>query len=312
MKLKKIKEGKIEFWIPSEDKYKAPVFYNPEGEFVRDISISVIQTFQREFNKRIIILDALSGTGARGLRYAKEITNVKKVFLNDKNPVAVKLIKKNVKNNRLSKKCEIKNLDANVLMHQKVFNVIDLDPFGTPNIFLDSASRSIYHKGLLAITATDQAPLCGTYPLTCLKKYGILSIKTDYYAELGVRILISNIILSLAKREKAFIPLLIHSTKHYFRIFGKIEHLGKIRNLLKDFGYVMDCSCGNREYGEIKEKCFCGKKFKICGSVYLGKIIDKEFCKKVLKDLEKRDFRLKKDEEKLMKLLIEEAEMPPF
>ena len=190
--------------------------------------------------------------------------------------------------------------------------MIDIDPFGTPVPYLDSAARSIYHKGFLCVTATDQAPLCGTYPLTCLRKYGIRSLKTDYYAELGMRILITNIILALSKRERVFIPLLMHARKHYFRVIGKIEHLGKMKDVLKDFGYVMDCSCGNREQGEIKERCFCGKKFNIVGPVYLGSILDKKFCKKVLADLRKRDFNLEKQEEKLMKLLIEEADMPAF
>jgi tRNA (guanine26-N2/guanine27-N2)-dimethyltransferase len=312
MKLKKIEEGKIKFWVPEGRIYDAAVFYNSEAELLRDISISAIQTFQKDFKNKITICDALAGTGVRGLRYAKEIKNIKKVVLNDKNPVAVKLIKKNIKENKLTRKCEAVRGDANVLLHQNVFNVIDIDPFGTPVIFLDSAARSTYHKGFLCVTATDQASLCGTYPLTCLRKYGIRSLKTDYYAELGMRILITNIILTLSKRERAFIPLLSYSTKHYFRVSGKIEHLGKIKDILKEFGYVMDCSCGNRESGELKEKCFCGKKFNIVGPVYLGNILDKKFCKKILTDLKKRKFKLEKQEEKLLKLLIDEADMPAF
>jgi tRNA (guanine26-N2/guanine27-N2)-dimethyltransferase len=312
MKLKKVEEGKIKFWVPEGRIYDAPVFYNPEAELLRDISVSAIQTFQKEFKEKITICDALAGTGIRGLRYAKEINNIKKVVLNDKNPVAVKLIKKNIKENKLARKCEAVKGDANVLLHQNVFNVIDIDPFGTPVNFLDSAARSIYHRGFLCVTATDQAPLCGTYPLTCLRKYGICSLKTDYYAELGIRILITNIILTLSKRDRAFIPLLSHSTKHYFRVFGKIEHLEKIKDILKEFGYVMDCSCGNREFGKISEKCSCGKKFSIVGPLYLGKIVNSNFCKKVLADLTKRKFNLEKQEEKLLELLIDEADMPAF
>lgn len=312
MKLKKIQEGKIKIFAPVGRIYDTPVFYNPEMELSRDISLSALQVFQKQFKKKLNICDALAATGIRGLRYAKEVPNVKEVILNDKNPVAVKIISKNIKENKLSKKCKANKSDANVLLHQNVFNVIDIDPFGSPNIFLDSVARSIYHKGFLAITATDTAPLAGTYPLACLKKYGILSMKTDYYAELGMRILISHIILTLSRRERAFIPLLMHSTRHYYRVFGKIEHLGKIRNLLKNFGYVMDCKCGNREYGELKENCYCGKKFRIIGPIYLGSILDKKFCKKILADIRKRDFRLKREEEKLLKLLIKESDMPPF
>lgn len=312
MKLRKVKEGKVKFWVPEGRIYDVPVFYNPEAELLRDISILAIQIFQEQFNDKITICDALSGTGIRGLRYAKEIKGVKEVVLNDKNPVAVKLIKKNIKENKLSRKCKASKGDANILFFQNIFNVIDIDPFGTPVSFLDSAARSIYHRGFLCVTATDQAPLSGTYPLTCMRKYGIASMKTDYYAELGMRILITNIMLTLSKRERVFVPLLMHATKHYFRVYGKIEHLGKMKDMLKEFGYVMHCSCGNREHGELKEKCLCGKKFKIVGPLYLGSILDKKFCKNVLVDLRKRNFNFGKQEEKLLNLLIEEADMPVF
>ncbi|MFH0929226.1 MAG: tRNA (guanine(10)-N(2))-dimethyltransferase [Candidatus Aenigmatarchaeota archaeon] len=312
MKLKKIKEGKAKIWIPMEDKHKASVFYNPEAELLRDLSISAIQVFQKDFDDKISICDALSGTGARGLRYAKEIKNAKEVVLNDNNPVAVRLIKKNIKENKLTKKCKTSKSDANVLLHQNVFVVIDIDPFGSPVNFLDSAARSIHHKGLLCVTATDQAPLSGTYPLKCLKKYGLKSMKTEYYAELGIRILLTNIILALSKRERAFIPMITHSDRHYFRTIGRIESLGKINDLVNEFGYVMHCSCGNRVFGKIKEKCSCGKDFQITGPLYLGEINNKTFCKKVLEDLKERKFALAKKEEKLLDMLIAEAGMPPF
>jgi len=310
MKLKKIQEGKIKLWIPLEDKYKASVFYNPDGEINRDISVAALQVFQRNFKEKIIVCDALSATGIMGLRYAKEVLGIKKVILNDKNPLAVKLIRKNVKENKL-KNCLISNEDANILLRKNVFVAIDLDPFGSPSIFMDSVSRSIYHKGFLAITATDQSALAGTYPEACLRKYGIKSLKTEFYNELGIRILISFIILNLARYDRAFIPLLSFASKHYYRVFGKIEHAGQISKILKYFKYVSYCSCGNREVG-IKEKCFCGKSIKTIGPIYVGNISNKDFCKDALKEIKKRNYKLKKEEEKIISYLIREAEMPAF
>jgi tRNA (guanine26-N2/guanine27-N2)-dimethyltransferase len=176
---------------------------------------------------------------------------------------------------------------------------------------MDSAARSIYHKGFLAVTATDQSALAGTYPESCLRKYGIKPIKTEFYNELGIRILISFIILTLARYDRAFIPLLSFASKHYYRVFGKIEHAGQISDLLKNFKYVSYCSCGNRKIG-VNEKCFCGKNFMLLGPIFVGNICDEKFCKKVLIDAKKRNFRLKKEEEKLLRFLIEEADSPAF
>ena len=43
------------------------------------------------------------------------------------------------------------------------FDCIDLDPYGSPSIFLDSAIRSVKNGGLLLVTATDAGPLCGSF-----------------------------------------------------------------------------------------------------------------------------------------------------
>lgn len=60
----------------------------------------------------------------------------------------------------------------------KRFAVIDLDPYGCPSIFLDSAVQSIQDGGILLVTATDMAILAGNTPETCYSKYGAISLKT--------------------------------------------------------------------------------------------------------------------------------------
>ena len=57
------------------------------------------------------------------------------------------------------------------------FDVIDIDPYGTPSIFLDAAIQAVAEGGLLCITATDMPVLCGKYSETCFAKYGATSLK---------------------------------------------------------------------------------------------------------------------------------------
>jgi tRNA (guanine26-N2/guanine27-N2)-dimethyltransferase len=313
MKFKKIQEGDVKISVPEGVIYDASVFYNPEGEMTRDVSISAFQVFQKEFEGKITICDALAGSGVKGLRYAKEISGIKKVSINDKNPSAVRLIKKNAKANKLTKKCSITEEDASLLMRNNSFDIIDLDPFGSPNTFIDSAAKSIYHKGFMCVTATDQSALAGTYPDSCLRKYGIKPIKSEFYNELGVRILLSFVMLNLARYDKAFVPKLCFSDRHYYKVFGKIEHAGKITELLKEFGYVNYCPvCGDRKFGKVEKIDSNGHNFINCGLIYLGNMNDRAFCEKVLEDIKTRNFRIKKDEMKLMNTIIDESEMPPF
>ena len=307
----KITEGKVEFFAPVQKKKtktrNVSTFYNEQMEFSRDISVAVLAIFLEQ-QKLKDGCDCLAASGIRGLRYAKECGLP--MTLNDLNPTAVRSIKKNIKHNNLGKKCTVTKSDASLLMRENIFGFIDIDPFGSPVTFLDSAARSVYHRGLLAVTATDTAPLSGTFPLTCLKKYGVKSIKTPFYSELGLRILITNIILSCARYDKAFVPILSHATSHYFRTFGKIEHLGKIAPLLKQFGYVYYCSCGRHYCGELVTKCKCKRKPEVCGPIYLGPIQDKSFATKVKKYIAKKKFPLWESEMKLLKSLESELDLP--
>ena len=88
---------------------RGTVFYNPVQEFNRDISIMAIREFskirqeeravkQKEF-KGISILEALSATGLRSVRYTKEIENINTLVANDIDPTATDLMKMNFEYN---------------------------------------------------------------------------------------------------------------------------------------------------------------------------------------------------------------------
>jgi len=281
MKLEIKKEGKIKFFVPTGRKItkKDEVFYNPEMKFDRDLS-EVIASILKPKK----ICDCLAGSGVRSLRY-KSILDNSEVVANDKNPKASELIKKNARLNKF--KIRVENKEANVLLFGEKFDFIDIDPFGSPIYFLDSCARAIKNRGSIAITATDTAPLCGTSPLTCLRRYGIKSLRTDFSKELGLRILISATIKNFARYDLAFKPIFSYCRRHYFRVFGKIERGAKRADkLLKNFDYFSYCQkCGWRK-GGIFEKCgFCGNKTSLIREIYLGDFAQKEFCNKILEKL---------------------------
>lgn len=122
----------------------------------------------------------------------------------------------------------------------KRFNVIDLDPYGCPNRFLDGAVQSLCDGGLLLVTATDMAVLAGNTPEACFVKYGTVPLKTKcchemvnyyviFYCNLtftfkfkAIRILL-RCIEGHANRYGRYIePLLSISADFYIRVFVKI------------------------------------------------------------------------------------------
>ena len=281
MKLELKKEGKIKFFVPAARKItkKDEVFYNPEMKFDRDLSEIIVSILKPKK-----ICDCLAASGVRGLRY-KSVLDSAEVVANDKNPKASELIKKNSELNKLG--IRVENKDANVLLSEEKFDFIDIDPFGSPIYFLDSCARAIKNKGSVAITATDTAPLCGTYSETCLRRYGIKSFRVDFAKELGLRILLSAVIKNFAKYDLSFKPLFSYYKRHYFRIFGSVEQgAKKVDKLLEEFDYLSYCErCGWRKKG-IFEKCgFCGSKVILIQNLYLGNFAQKEFCNKILEKL---------------------------
>ena len=64
------------------------------------------------------------------------------------------------------------------------FHIIDLDPYGSPAPFLDSAIQAIVEGGLLMVTCTDMAVLCGNHGETCYAKYGSYPVKSKFCHEM--------------------------------------------------------------------------------------------------------------------------------
>lgn len=259
---------------------KPAVFYNPKMALNRDICCSVVKTLG---GKKIKFLDLLAGSGAKGIRAANETEC--STHLNDANPDAYKLIKRNAKLNRL--KVTVSNENANSLLKESAsFNFIDIDPFGSPVPFLDSAVMAM-REGYIGITATDTAPLCGVYPTACFRKYGAVPLKCEFCHEVGMRILIGHAARVCAKYSKGMSCLLSHSTEHYFRVYVRIE-TGKKKadETLKEIGYLYySRERLNREYekGFLPQAKAGGLANAIAGPLWLGKIKDTEFCKRVLK-----------------------------
>ncbi|MBM4401586.1 MAG: tRNA (guanine(10)-N(2))-dimethyltransferase, partial [Crenarchaeota archaeon] len=259
-----VKEGKVKVLVPKLSAFvkqpsdyapsKAPVFYNPVMELNRDIAVLALQAHQCIVNREISICEPLTGSGIRGVRFAAEIRDVKKVVISDINERAVKLAKHNVHLNGLQNRITVKHKDANCLLSchgapHKRFDVVDVDPFGSPVPYLDSAIRALRNNGLLAVTATDLAPLCGVHSKACVRKYGGKPLRTEYCHELAVRLLAGCIVTVAAKHDIGIRVVFSHCTDHYVRVYVEIGYgAKKADESVKNLGYLLHCfNCLHRE-----------------------------------------------------------------
>ena len=333
MNTKTIIEGTTKVLVPiplegvSFPPSAAPVFYNPQMELNRDINVAATAAFVNRLILKlqshrdivpadITYVDALSASGIRGIRVANELGI--SAVLNDWNEDSYDLIVKNIELNNLSETTTASRKDANVLLHEKRFNIVDLDPFGTPTPFLDAAARSAVH--LLEVTATDTAPLCGAHLNSGIRKYAAVPLNNEYHSEMGMRILLGKIARELAKHEKAMIPLLSHATRHYVRTYVQVQKGAKRTDkTLKEMGFISNCpNCGFRKpvFGlavHIDKECpICGTTTEIAGPLWLGQLHEVEFCNEVLLELEKRHLKTKEKAMKIITLCRDELNIPMF
>jgi tRNA (guanine26-N2/guanine27-N2)-dimethyltransferase len=302
---------------------KAPVFYNPVMELNRDVAVLALQAYQRMVDHQISACEPLASCGIRGVRFAVEIQGVK-VVMNDISKKAVQIALHNAHMNGVADRTIVENKDANLLLSEHAvprsrFDAIDLDPFGSPVPYVDSAVRALRDHGLLALTATDMAPLCGVHPKACIRKYGGKPLRTEYCHELAARLLAGCLATVSAKHEIGLQVLFSHSAEHYVRVYAVLDYGAKMADqTLSNMGYVLHCfKCFHRE--SLKglsglghaEKCpECNSKLSVGGPLWLGKMLDKNFCQ--LMEEEAKCKKLGKNEkiQKILALAKNEADAP--
>jgi len=182
--------------------------------------------------KPIRILEGMAASGLRAIRYSRELDNVGCVVANDLDPAAIEAIARNKEFNarhsadaaeRVSKVvCHGADVRLVMMQHEKMFDAVDVDPYGTPSTLLDGAVQAVVDGGLLLCTATDMAVLCGNNGEVCWTKYGSYPLRAPFCHEQAVRILLGAINAAAGKYKRHIVPMLSVSVDFYVRCFVRV------------------------------------------------------------------------------------------
>lgn len=324
-----LKEGTTTILFP-----KNHVFYNPVQQYNRDLSSLAIRTFGKRLSaertlKRsrkgekatddrpfMHLLEALSASGLRAIRYSKEVPLLEKVVANDLSKDAVRSIQLNIDyNGAKNVVAQHSNAITHMATHGDEYHIIDLDPYGTVAPFVDSALNAVKNGGLLLITCTDLGVLAGNgYPEKCYSLYGGVNVWGDATHESALRLVLGLVARSGGKYGIAIEPLLSLSIDFYVRVFVRVWRKPvKVKELMSANTLVAKCSgchssvmqrMGKMEsldnggksrtkYGlakveqEFTAQCVhCGFSNHICGPMWGGKLHNKEFVEEMLQELE--------------------------
>ncbi|WP_435347885.1 tRNA (guanine(26)-N(2))-dimethyltransferase [Haloarchaeobius sp. HRN-SO-5] len=276
-----VTEGNVSLSVPDQDGDRThdSVFFNPVQEFNRDLTVAVLRAYREREDRAETYLDAMTASGVRGVRAASEGWDVTCCDVDEE---AVELARENLARNDLDARVVHRNVNA--LMHDEVFDVVDLDPFGTPMPFADAAFANA--RDLVCVTATDTAPLCGAHFDSGVRSYAAVPRNTDYHAEMGVRILLGALARSAARFDVGVTPLLTHATSHYVRTYLDLSHRATDSNAsIDELGFLHhceDCLYRDAEQGLIPHppdlcpRCD-GNRVLTAGPVWLGPYRDRSF-----------------------------------
>jgi len=333
IKLTEVSEGLVSILVPDLALYSkgrrvvepawAPVFYNPATRVSRDISVALLAAYAESVRREgIRVCEPLSATGVRGLRYAAEVAEVEEVVINDRSKLAYDLQVENIARNALSDKVRAYNREARALLLEcaergEKFDVVDIDPFGSPAPFVEAALAALKHKGLLMITATDLAPLFGVAPNSCRRKYFAVPLRSEFSKEVGARILAAFVIREAAKMNIAAQPIYSFLSGHSLRLaFITLRSRSRASALINRLGGVVYCPrCAYRAfsaYPPLERACpNCGAEVVVGGPVWTGELWDAAFSLSVLEHYRKRSY-LSQAGLRTVELIALEASSPPL
>eukprot|EP00003_Mantamonas_plastica_P031118 TRINITY_DN794_c0_g2_i4.p1 TRINITY_DN794_c0_g2~~TRINITY_DN794_c0_g2_i4.p1 ORF type:complete len:423 (+),score=141.49 TRINITY_DN794_c0_g2_i4:26-1270(+) len=286
------------------------------------------------------IMEALSATGLRSIRYAKEIPDIGKIIANDIDPTAVEAIERNVLYNGLSTDVVVPNCDdAAMAMYKSKgfldqFHVVDLDPYGTAAPFLDSAVQSIRNGGLLCVTCTDATVLCGNAPEVGYSNYGSTTIKAQHCHETALRIMLSAIQRHASIQKRIIEPVLSLSLNFYFRVFVRVhESAARVKDVPTNSALIYQCTkCpsfylqslgrkvskgkgvnylpGSGPSFDARRCSECGGSFQVGGPIWTAPIHDHDFVQRMMDSVENDPSNFATAEQIKGTLLLVKEELP--
>ncbi|XP_070683680.1 tRNA (guanine(26)-N(2))-dimethyltransferase [Pempheris klunzingeri] len=230
---------------------------------------TVTATVGEKCERGIRVLEGLAASGLRSVRFALEVPGLRSVTANDFSTKAATLIARNAHHNGVGHLLQASCRDASMLMYENRgkkdrYDVIDLDPYGSPSSFLDAAVQAVGEGGLLCITCTDMAVMAGNSGETCYSKYGSVSIKAKYCHEMALRIILHSLDQRAGVYQRYIQPLLSVSVDFYIRVFVRVfTGQATVKNSASKQALVYNCvGCGSYHLQRMGRRTSNGKHMK--------------------------------------------------
>jgi len=291
------------------------VFFNPHMHLCRDISSLWVGTLPPLDS----VLDGFCASGVRGLRYILENQNVASVAFVDASPDAISLAERNAGLNSLEpKRYRTMRADLNRLLGTgERFDLIEIDPFGTPVPYLATLARcgSGLDERYISVTATDTAVLCGAHAQACYKGYAAKPLHAEVCHEAGLRILLGAIARAVSAEDWALEPMLSLSHRHYFKVLAKLTKgadgaVDTAKTAMTFITHCPHCLYHHMDGFPTPICAWCGNKTQWAGPVWGGDWVSKASVEKMQRLMPNRPYLMQREVGSLLRTVEAEADGP--
>ena len=227
---------------PSTKDYEK-VFYNPAMSGSRTRSIILMKHIIESGylgDSEIYAIDGLAASGLRARRWLNELpeklVNRLRVTICDMNENSIKRAKENHQRFPPNNEGGILNWrqgDLRSAVLDQGWHWVDVDPFGSPMPFLDTAIQSLAKKAILEISATDTAALAGSSKTALMRRYGARINPDNLAHDSGLRVLMACIARTAAKHDRYAEPILSVWDSHHLRLSLKVRKSVEMANQLE-------------------------------------------------------------------------------
>ncbi len=112
---------------------------------------------------------------------------------------------------------------------------VDIDPYGSPAPFIDSAMQCMARSGVMEVSATDTAALTGSSKTALMRRYGA-RVRTDCLShDSGMRVMLCAISRVAARHDRSIIPLVSVWDSHHLRVSFRVLKSVSAANALENY-----------------------------------------------------------------------------
>ncbi|KAL1510653.1 hypothetical protein AB1Y20_006951 [Prymnesium parvum] len=201
------------------------LFFNPASRIIRDLGVLALLTLSPPGGARV--LDAMSGTGVRSLRYSAE-ANAVHVLANERMEGDHPL-RSNLRELVAAGRARVADADAVDLycaarLSSERFHLVDCDGFGTGQPHAAEAWWATLVGGYVYLCATDGLATCGATPHQAYVGYGGAAHRSPACNEAALRLLIGASFREAAARRLDGRPVFafFHRPSSSFRVMMRL------------------------------------------------------------------------------------------